>query len=75
MLSKRCPYCAEEVSADAIVCKHCRSNLARQPVQPPAARQADNRGEIKRTEQRTTLILFVTLLIVGVVLSILMGSC
>jgi hypothetical protein len=31
---KRCPYCAEEVLAAAVKCKHCGSELS---VQPPAA--------------------------------------
>ncbi len=29
---KKCPYCAEEVQDQAVVCKHCKSNLASSPT-------------------------------------------
>jgi len=31
---KRCPFCAEEIQAAAVVCKHCGRNLPKQPSGP-----------------------------------------
>lgn len=33
---RKCPYCAEEVLAEAIKCKHCHSELEPIEVAPPA---------------------------------------
>jgi ferredoxin len=34
---KRCPYCAENIMADAVVCRYCGKDLTSQPVQATAA--------------------------------------
>ncbi len=31
---KKCPYCAEEIKAQALICKHCKSTLEEDSTAP-----------------------------------------
>lgn len=41
---KNCPYCAEVIMADAILCKHCQSNLGQKVrIAPEAAPRSEGK--------------------------------
>lgn len=44
LTTKRCPFCAEEIQAAAVVCKHCHRDLPAAGGAAPATAKAPRRG-------------------------------
>ena len=49
--TKRCPYCAEEIQAAAIICRHCQRDLANASAQAGAGGQT-----IKSADERRAIL-------------------
>ncbi len=45
--ARKCPYCAEEIQEEAIICKHCGRDLTKKPP------QVSNQGRVELTQRLT----------------------
>ncbi|MBX7247144.1 MAG: PspC domain-containing protein [Candidatus Sumerlaeaceae bacterium] len=71
---KNCPYCAEEILADAVRCKHCRSWLSGNPLQNEWYRSRHGMIAGVCLGLSEQFHISVTLLRLGFVLSLFLGG-
>lgn len=64
---RKCPYCAEDIKAGAILCKHCGSSITSPGVQPQATPISHVPNASVQSEDRQKSGLSISSLILGVI--------
>lgn len=67
--TKKCPFCAEDIKAEAIACKHCGRDIVKNSTPPPPP-PPYSAGSQPTSTQSSSIGLSIASLIVGIIASV-----